>query len=413
MITRLSDVKLNDNEDWIKEDKAFYEWLQSVRSESYQKSCKNNFKKFIEYLKEKHPEKKLTMATRILELRKKQDKSDDKKVKHWFADELPKYRDWLIEKEGLRPDSATAYTTPVRGFFKSHRYPLLVRKGAIPEAQGTLGDHTFTQDQLKRMLAVGDARERAILLAGKDLGLRVSDFSHLKRSLILPQIERSKQEGKEPEYPLEFEVMTEKTKVAACCHVMKETVDALLTYWEIIPESEYWFPNGDDSHITPRQLNYTLRKLWSIAYRDPKVVEKGVGKKTSGRIRWHGLRDFLISAMANAKINKWAIKLMTGKKVSKDMREYLSGLDKKALFRQVEPRIVLGGLINSSHARISDLERLQMSMGRVLFRMIKEDEPELYKKIAKSLDTGKMTAAQLAAALDKIAKTKSKKARTA
>lgn len=42
---------------------------------------------------------------------------------------------------------------------------------------------------------------------------------------------------------------------------------------------------------------------------------------------------------------------------------------------------------------------------------MQDDSPELYNKIAKSLDMGKMTAAQLAAALDRITKTKAKQAR--
>ena len=352
----MSDVKLNDNDKWIKEDKAFYEWLQA-QGKSYQRRCREHMKLFIQYLNAKYPEKQLTTATKILQVRKKQDKSDDKKVKHWFADEIPKFIDWLISR-GVKSDTAVSYSSPVRGFFRFHRYPLQIRKHALPEIEGTSGDHTLTREQLKRMHDVGDIKERAILLSGKDLGLRISDFQILKRELILAEIERAKLEEHEVDYPIEFTILTKKEKIPACCHVMYETVEALQMYWKTMPNSEYWFPNGDKGHITDAQLNYILRKLWSVAYNDPKVLEKpiGIGEKTSGRIRWHGLRDFLISSMANANINKWAIKFMVGKKVSKDMKEYLSGLDKKELFKQAESRITLTGLTNMNHSELSTLK---------------------------------------------------------
>ena len=354
----MSDVKLNDKDMWIKQDKAFIEWLQA-QSKGYQRKCREHMKLFIEYLNENYPEKELTTATTILKLRKEQDKSDDKKSKHWFADEIPKFVDWLIETKGIKSDSAVSYASPVRGFFSYHRYPLQIRKGALPEIEGTVGDHKLTQSQLKKMVAVGDIKDRSILLVGKDLGLRAGDFARLERSLILPQIERARKEGVEPDYPLEFELMTHKEKAPACCHIMRETAEALLTYWETCPGSIYWFPNGKGGHISEDQLNYTLRKLWSVAYDDPEIFETpaGIGKKTSGRLRWHAFRDFLISAMANANINKWAVKFMVGKKVSKDMKEYLSGLDKKALFKQVEPRIVLTGLTNMNHSRLDDVQK--------------------------------------------------------
>ena len=376
----MSDVKLNGNEEWIKEDKAFYEWLQA-QSKGYQRQCKDRMKSFIEYLNTKYPEKQLTTTTKILELRKEQDKSDDKKVKHWLADQIPKFIDWLIKTRGIKSDSALTYANPIRGFFGFHRYPLQIRKGSLPEVRGTVGDHKLTQIQLKRMSSVADIKGKSVLLAGKDLGLRVGDFAALKRNLILPQIERAKSENREPEYPLEFEIITAKEKVPACCHLMRETVETLLKYWETTPNSEYWFPNGKGEHIGEDQLNYTLRKLWATAYDDPTIFKPpaGIGKKTSGRLRWHCLRDFLISAMANTNLNKWAIKFMVGKKVSADMKEYLSGLDKQALFSQVEPRICLSGLTNANHGKLETVTK-ELEEQKQVIRYLAKTMLEMAKK---------------------------------
>lgn len=59
-------------------------------------------------------------------------------------------------------------------------------------------------------------------------------------------------------------INTQKEKVVACCHLMKETTEVLLNWRETVPDSEYWFPSGKEGHIAEDQLNYTLRKLWIV-----------------------------------------------------------------------------------------------------------------------------------------------------
>lgn len=365
-------------------DKAYREWYEEISSANYRKKSKLSFGLFLQFLQDKYPERELITATKILQLRKTQDKSDDNKVKHWFADRIPQFIHWLTSEykgrhgKPMQTDSAVSTSSPIRGFFAFHRYPLQIRKGAIPEQEGTLGDHKFTREQLSKMAQVGDIKEKAVIYAGKDLGLRISDFQTLKRKLVLAEVQRAKIEGHEVEYPIEFNILTKKEKIEACCHLMKETVDVLLAYWQTCPDSEYWFPNLSDGHISEAQLNYILRKLWSVAYNDPKVLEKpvGIGDKTGGRIRWHGLRDFLISSLANANTNEWAIKFMVGKKVSKDMKQYLSGLEKKALYKQVESRITLSGFTNSNHTKLSmiktEVDSLRQAMSVIAKFITKE-----------------------------------------
>ncbi|MCK4477354.1 hypothetical protein KAU88_02355 [Candidatus Bathyarchaeota archaeon] len=366
----------------LKKDKAFMDWFASIKSKSYQKSAKTSMRRFLEFLNETYPQKNLKSASDILRLRKEQDKLEDEKEKNFFADILSDFVEWQVKKFNLSMNSALIATNPIRGFFSYSRYPLKVRKGSLPQKRIVEGDHKFTIEQLRRMLRYGNARERAILLSGKDLGLRVSDFIRLKRSLVLPQLERAKQEGKELDYPLEFEIECLKEHTRAKCHITHETTEALLTYWESTPRSEYWFPSERGyGHETEAQINYTLRKLWSQAYNDPKVFDPplGIGEKTSGRLRFHGLRDFFISALANSGLNAWSIKLMVGKKVSEDMISYLNGLDLKEQYRSAESRLVLGALTNSNHASLeamqeemNDMKRGMQVIADVIIEQMKE-----------------------------------------
>lgn len=346
----------------IQKDKAFVNWLKTLNSESYQRKARIQMGRFLEFLNSHYPERKISSVLEILELRKEQDKRDDPEEKYWFDDLIPKYVEWQISTREISVNSALINTNPIRGFFAYYRTPLKVRKDAMPKKEDVTSDHKFTLEQLRRMIRFADPREKAILLTGKDLGLRVGDFCELERKLLTSQLERSKLEGKEIEYPIEFKIITRKTKTVAVCHLTKESTEALLTYWESEPNSEYWFSNnekGHKRHITPAQCNYVIHKLWSVAYNDPKIFDppSGIGGKTIGRARWHGLRDFLISALANSGANNWTIKLMTGKKISDDMKNYLDGLDLKEIYSKAEPQIVIGGLTNHNHSKLGDLEK--------------------------------------------------------
>lgn len=66
--------------------------------------------------------------TRLLKLRKEQDRSKDKKVKHRIADQIRKLVKRPIEKKDIRVNSAITYASPAKGIFRFHRYPLQIRK---------------------------------------------------------------------------------------------------------------------------------------------------------------------------------------------------------------------------------------------------------------------------------------------
>ncbi|MCK4320284.1 tyrosine-type recombinase/integrase [Candidatus Bathyarchaeota archaeon] len=300
---------------------------------------------FLDYCVEKKVISKAS-ATELLAKHKQLRKKEDSE--HYIADLLPKWVDYEYEKAKgkLKKGSAVGKTKPIRGFFTFYRVPLIIRKHALDVDEEISSDFTFTQSILKNMASVVDIEGKAKIYCGKDLGLRISDFRTLKRKPIVQQIQLA--EAKQIEYPIEFEVKTMKEGVVAKCHLMFESVEALRQYWKTIPDSEYAFPNHDHTKpCTERTLNYLLKTAFQKAF--PQITEHA-------QIRFHALRDFFISALANSNVNKWAIKRMVGKKISKDMADYVKGLDLKALFKQTEPKLTLSGLTNSNHTKIEHIE---------------------------------------------------------
>jgi len=167
-------------------DQAYREWLESSQSQSYQKVRRDIFPRFLKFLEENGFEN--PTGDSILERHKQNRKSDDNKIKYQFDDLIPKFSQWLLDKGkgDIIHNSAVNLAVPIKGFFKFHREPLRVQVSAITTIKETVKKfHTFTQTELQRMFRVADIEEKAVILLGKDLGIRVGDFIELKRKPIL------------------------------------------------------------------------------------------------------------------------------------------------------------------------------------------------------------------------------------
>jgi integrase len=317
-------------------DKALIEWLESLSSEEYQRSCQKSFLTFLDFLNEQgwtNPS-----GDSILDRHKQNRKSGDNKIKYELDDFIPKFIQWLKESRGLKHNSAINKSAPIRGFFKFHREPLRIQKSSNIIYKKTKF-HIFTKEELSRMVRLGDVEEKAIILLGKDLGIRVSDFMKIKRSPIIEAFKDQK-----GDFPIEFEIRSNKGSVVAIGHIMQETWEILQNYWSNIPQSEYAFPSNS-SHISEYKVNYLIKNAWNRAYPDRQDVQT----------RFQELRNFKMTALNDCGINEWHIKRMIGKKLSSDISTYLRGINLKNDFRKAMPKMQLSGLFTTNQEKIEEL----------------------------------------------------------
>jgi len=207
----------------------------------------------------------------------------------------------------------------------------------IPKAvESTLIEHEFTVEQLKRMFVSGDIEERCILQLGVNLMLRVEDFSTLLRE----PFEKAVREVKEgtATTPYEIKLETGKEKVVAYSQLTQNTVEVLDAYLKAKETSKYLFSeNHREHHITERQLNYCLKRLWERTHPE--------AKKEADNIHWHLLRKYGITVMFNSNIDSVAIRLIVGKTVQIDLKTYLQKVNLSNEFVKVLAFIELGNYI--------------------------------------------------------------------
>lgn len=373
------EVKHNEKSEMHREDKAFTDWLESISKPSYQQGRRDTFLIFLDYLREKEGWENPT-GDKVLQKHVENRKSDDKKAKFYFDDLLPKFVDWLKEERGVSHNSAVSLSTHVRGFFAYHRDPLKIRKGKIQRIEKAKRYHVFKQSELRDMVRVANVEEKPVILLGKDEGLRVGDFVSQKREPILEAYTDSS-----GEFPLEFEIETEKEGIVAVAHLMQETWTALLDYWKTVPESEYVFPSNG-GYISDDTANYAIKETWKRAYPD----------RQETKVRFHELRSFKMTCLSNAGVNTSCIKKMVGKKLSEDLATYLKGEDLRKAFMKAENQLRLTEMLSTSnHETIAQLKedlaemalRLEKTerLNKILIeRLEKSQNPEL-RQIATDL----------------------------
>lgn len=320
-------------------DEAFELWI-AAQKHGYGLKCRLAFIKFERFLKEKYG---LEMnGESILAKHKENRKSEDAQVKYFFDDSIPVFINW-IEAKGSTHNSAFVQSGMVRGFFKKYRLRLEIQdKNAKQFNEVKKRYHIYTRDELVKMVEVGDLEARALILLGAELGIRVNDFVTLKRQFIMEAYQNSN-----GEFPLEFEIATEKENVIAIGHISKEVYEALQYYWASLKlESEWAFPyNG--SHIIDQRANDILKDCWLRAFPDRK----------GQRIRFHELRSYKMTALANTGANQWAIMRMVGKKLKSDIKTYVEGINYKDIFTKAEHVLNLTQIVNgNNHNAIEELK---------------------------------------------------------
>ena len=144
-------------------DAVVDEFLNSQTKEGTFKSYKTVMKQYLEYTQK--------TGQQLLDI-KRNDKD--------FAVEnsMLNYRKHILSK-GKSENYAVGSIMTIRGFYAYYRMPLMFRKQEsrkLGEKNRTTIDYLFDKEDLAKMALVGNLKERYVLLVGKSIGLRASDF---------------------------------------------------------------------------------------------------------------------------------------------------------------------------------------------------------------------------------------------
>jgi integrase len=279
---------VNPNDDSpILADPSVQGWLSEFVNPSTQKYYKSSFRIFCE-----------AMNVTPAELQK----LNTKELKQLILC----FQKLWIEKKAANNRTLSIITT-VRSYLASVDVTLTFRKGQLLNAEVDNDSHVFSNGDLNRMWSVGGAFEKALLACAASQGWEISMFLEQQRERIQQKIEHADQNGLKFVF---FRDKRDKTGKPRFCVLNPLAVECLKNYFAV--------RRDDDPRLFPITADGVQKLLVRLA--------KDANLKTTGSIRFHNVRKWLMSRLSRCGFNEFQIKFIMGKSISLSDAVYLQTL---------------------------------------------------------------------------------------
>jgi site-specific recombinase XerD len=273
---------------------------------------------------------------------------------------------------GYSINSARADTIAPRSFFKSCCQEVHVGRGKIAKAQIAMNEHSFNQEELKKMFHYGDVKSKTILSSAISLGWSSIDFLSLEVDFIKPYVEKAKAEKLDF---VQFIYTRQKTDETAICHLMPESIESLDVYLKTIPQDAkfLWYsPSNHNEPLSNKALNDILKSM---------VHQASV--MTTGDVKFNEIRKFTFSTLQRYGMTESESRVCVGKTVSPDILTYMINL-KDTLIQKFKKAYVGLSLIKlNGNGRVDNLQTAVDTVMQVLKALVtdKLKEQGLMKKV--------------------------------
>jgi len=328
-------VNAKPEKEYCTTEKEFYE---SIPNPLTRKEYRNGLQRFSEWFGKN--------ADEILQMRREDLKTEETFQRKRFEREIEKFHAHL-KQSGSSTNSARTLCLGIRQFFRYYEIPILLRRGS-EVGKTVLTDKTYplTIEDLRKMFAVADLKQRVMLSMAKDLALRIGDFVQIGRD-HLPDL------NQEP--PIPFDIMTEKEEVLAKGHLSAETVDLLKTYLPTIKDkpNPYLFPSNGKGFLDEDTIGWNLKEL---------ARKAGIAVPKGKRLTFHAFRKLFISTGKNLNVDPDVVKALCGKKVDADILTYMTTVKWREAFSKIAEALKIQALPTRNHVRLEELEEQNKKM---------------------------------------------------
>jgi site-specific recombinase XerD len=325
-------------------EKEFYD---NIPNPSTRKEYRNGLQRFTAWFGKS--------ADEILEMRKADLKSEDTFARKRFERELERFHAYLKAPKpqggGAATNSARTLCLGLRQFFNYYEVGMKLKRGsAVGKSVLTEKSYPLTIEDIRKMYAVGNLRERVILSLAKDLGIRIGDFVQIKKT-DLPDLNQ--------EAPIPFDIMTGKEEVLSKSHLSAETVELLKTYLPTIADNPnpYLFPTNGKHGIDEDTLGQALKAL---------AKKAGIVIPASKQLTFHTFRKLFISTGKNVGVSDDVVKALCGKSVDSDIRTYMTTIQWRENFAKIAEQLKIVQATNKNHVKLEELEVAVAEMKRRL-----------------------------------------------
>lgn len=211
-----------------------------------------------------------------------------------------------MTEKGIANNSILGYISAVRNLFNFLDKPINKLKKKLVKPQMSMGYHVFGNGDLQQMFVSGDVRSKAILATATSLGWEISSFANMDRQFFKSVVSKAIAEKQEFVFIMTQRKKTGKPRLAV--------LNPLCLTW-----LNKWFKSSKDKKtvfgLGEEQISNILKRM-----------VKNSGIRTTGKIRFHNLRGWLMSSLSKAGFNSFQIKFVLGKSIPASDLTYLRSL---------------------------------------------------------------------------------------
>jgi hypothetical protein len=226
------------------------------------------------------------------------------------------------EQPEKNPNTLYSVLTAVGSFLDYYDKPIRWKRSRV-KPRPDISSHVFSNGDLEKMFQIGNVKEKAMLALGASLGWEIRGVLRLKRKTLRDLIDRAKDTGEKFVYFKNIRQKTGAQRLGVLNPLAIEWVDKWLK------ESENMKPmkrkHDRESRInlvsevfdmTAEGFNIMLRRLARKAQ-----------TKTTGRVRFHAIRKWVMSGLSRSGFNEFQIKYVLGKAIPMSDAVYLQSLE--------------------------------------------------------------------------------------
>lgn len=212
-----------------------------------------------------------------------------------------------MKSKGWADGKINAVTVSVRSFCSSNDILVKFRRNQIIKATADKSSHVFTNGDLNRLFEVGGAFEKALLATAVSEGWEVSMFLEQRRDVIEARIAHALQNDQRFIF---FMDRRDKTGVERLCVLNPLAIEYIGKYLAVREDG--------DSRLFPITADGVQKMLYRLA--------KDADLKTTGSLRFHNIRKWLMSRLSRCGFNSFQIKFIMGKQIGISDLVYLQTL---------------------------------------------------------------------------------------
>ena len=299
------------------------------------------------------------------------------------------YQNEAKTKKGkpLSSNAILARQTAVASFLDYCDKPIEWKRNTKVKPRADVTSHVFSNGDLSRMFEVGDVRDKAMLALATSLGWEISAFVDLKRESLRQILERQEETGEEFVYFRQIREKTGEPRLAI--------LNPLAIKW-----TRKWFKDSEKSSKKervgkPRSHDSKLRisDIFDLTGRGIlsriKVLGRRAGLKTTGNLRFHNIRKWVMSGLSRSGMNEWQVKYVLGKSILMSDATYLQTLEQEVRERYPSayenylnletsvPRKTVEAVSKDLATKTSEIEELKKQMAQ---------QAELFEKMQTQID---------------------------